>query len=187
MDADARITALTKSVAAAFGVTAALIIGCADGGKNAEPNREGPAVTIASPASVHAGDDFITSVRISNVRNLGGFAFTLSYDPTKVSVVSEEEGSFLSSTGRIALCQTQATPTTLAYTCATKEPPTPAASAQAAATTGPSGEGELAQIHLRAGAAPSGTIELALIEVNVVNPSGEAIQTSSSGTNLTIE
>jgi hypothetical protein len=79
-------------------------------------------VSVAPVARVKLGEVLIADVRISNVVNIGGFQFTLSFDPAQVSRESDSEGAFLSSSGREQICQKENTGNQVQYFCATTEP-----------------------------------------------------------------
>ncbi len=69
----------------------------------ATPAPGGGAIMALSPAHASislANQPFTVSVVISNVVDLGGFEFTLTYDPQVVHVQSVTLGNFLGSTGR---------------------------------------------------------------------------------------
>ncbi len=180
---------ITKHITVAVGIAAALAAaGCSGGGNKAEPTRTGPRVSIAPISGVRPGEDFTASLRISNVQNLGGYQFTLDYDASKVTVKSEDQGDFLGSTGREPICQAKESPNVLLYACATREPAASrGAKTQAAPAAGPSGEGELLRIHLHAADNVSGTIELQLAGVQVVDPLAQIIESSSGGTSVNVQ
>jgi len=184
------VTVNTKRITIAVLGCAAVIAAAACGGnsKKAEPTRTGPVMSIAPISSVKAGEEFVASIRITNVQNFGGFQFTLDYDTSKVTVVSEEEGAFLSSSGRVPLCLNKDIPGTLTYACATKEPAaTQGAPTLTAPTRGASGDGEIARVHLRAAASVTGTIDLQLAGINVVDSLAAAIEASGSGTSIKVQ
>ncbi len=170
---------------------AACVLSAACGGgssKKADPIRTGPVMSIAPVTSVKAGEEFIASIQLANVQNLGGFQFTLDYDPQKITVVSEDEGAFLSSTGRVPLCLNKDISGTLTYACATKEPPsTQGAPTQAAPTRGASGNGEITRVHLRVAAGVTGAVDLQLAGIEVVDSLAAAIEASGTGTSVTIQ
>lgn len=186
----------TKHIVLALGVVAVLAgAGCGGGSSKTEPTRTGPVVSLAPIAAVKPGEDFVASLRISNVQNLGGYQFTLDYDASKVTVVADasgkvqiEEMPFLGSTGRQPVCQNKPAPGALLLACATKEPASAQGSkTQTAPTAGPSGDGELLRIHLHAADSASGAIELQLAGVQVVDPLAQAIESSSSGTSVKVQ
>lgn len=169
-------------------IAALAAAGCGGSGNKAEPTRTGPVVSLAPIDPVKPGADFVASLRISNVQNLGGYQFTLDYDASKVSVVSEEESDFLGSTGRQPVCLSKPSSGALLYACATKEPPASQGSkTQTAPTAGPSGDGELLRIHLHAADSVSGTIELQLAGVKIVDPLAQAIEASSSSLSVKVQ
>jgi len=179
----------------AIAASAIAAAGCGGSSKTAVPTRTGPVVSIVPVTSVKPGAEFVASVRITNVQNLGGFQFTLDYDATKVSIakgadgkLNIEEASFLGSTGRLPICLNKEAPGTLIYACATKEPAaTQGAPTQSAPTRGASGDGEIARIHLLAAAGATGTIDLQLAGVNVVDSLAAAIQASGSGISVKVQ
>lgn len=186
----------TKHIVLALGVVAALVgAGCGGNNSKAEPTRTGPVVSLAPITAVKPGEDFVASLRISNVQNLGGYQFALDYDASKVSVLSDASGNlqideapFLASTGRLPVCQNKPAPGTLLFACATREPASSQGSkTQTAPTAGPSGDGELLRIHLHAADSVSGTIELQLAGVQVVDPLAQAIESTSSGTSVQVQ
>jgi hypothetical protein len=179
----------TTYIALALCVVATLSTAAACGGSSKkEPTQAGPVISIAPVTGVKAGADFVVSVRIDNVVNLGGYQFNLDYDQTKISVVSEDDGVFLGSTGRQPICQNRNTAGSLVYACATKEPQaTQGSTTQTAPTAGPSGAGELVKIHLKVAAGVSGPVELQLGGVNVVDPLAATIQATGAGTTVTVQ
>lgn len=176
------------TIIALAGAAVMFAAACGGSSKKAEPTRTGPVMSIAPITSVKAGEEFVASIRIANVQNFGGFQFTLDYDTSKVTVVSEEEGAFLSSTSRVPLCLNKDIPGTLTYACATKEPPaTQGAPTQTAPTRGASGDGEIARVHLRAAASVTGTIDLQLAGINVVDSLAATIEASGGGISIKIQ
>jgi hypothetical protein len=180
---------IAKRLILAVGIVTTLAAwGCSGAGQIGAPTRTGPIISIAPIESVKPGEDFVASIRISNVLHLGGFQFTLDYGASRVAVTSEDVGDFLASTGRVPSCLSRTPPNALTFACATTEPPTaPGSPTQTALTAGPSGDGELARVHLRVAADASGTVEFQLASVLIVDPQGEAIESSSSGTSIKIQ
>ncbi len=177
---------IATTLALIVSITAAACGGGDD--KKAEPTRTGPIVSIAPVTGVKPGDEFVATIRIDNVQNLGGYQFTLNYDSSKVTIASKEDADFLKSTGREPACQGKDTPDTLVYACATQEPAASRGSAtQTAPTKGPSGGGELVRIRMRVADNASGTIGLQLAGVQVVDPLAQTIQSTGSGADITIE
>lgn len=180
----------TKHIAIALALIVAMVTAACGGGndKKAEPTRTGPVVSIAPVTGVKPGDEFVATVRIENVQNLGGYQFTLNYDSSKVTIASKEEADFLGSTGREPTCQGQDTPDTLLYACATLEPAASRGSkTQTAPTKGPSGGGDLLRISMRVADNASGTIGLQLAGVLVVDSRADTIQSTGSGADIKIE
>lgn len=64
------------------------------------PGRTRVFITPSPAQGIVGGDNITIQVRIENVTNLGGFEFTLQYDPNIVHVDTITLGDFLGSTGR---------------------------------------------------------------------------------------
>jgi hypothetical protein len=179
---------IAKRAVIALGVAAVLGAAGCSGGATGEPTRAGPVISIAPIETVKPGEDFVASIRISNVLHLGGFQFTLDYGASKVTVTSEDVGDFLASTGRVPSCLTRTPPNALTFACATTDKPTaPGSPTPTAPTAGASGDGELARVHLRAANDASGTFEFQLSSVLIVDPRGDAIESSASGTSVKVQ
>jgi hypothetical protein len=180
---------IARHAGVALGIVATFAAaGCSGGGTTAVPTRTGPVISIAPIESVKPGQDFVASIRISNVLHLGGFQFTLDYGASRVAVTSEDVGDFLASTGRVPSCLSRTPPNAITFACATTEPPTaPGSPTPTAPTAGPSGDGELARVHLRAAADATGPFEFQLSGVLIVDPQGEAIESTSSGTSVKVQ
>ena len=163
-----------------------LFAGCGSGHPAAVPTRTPPVLSIAAPAGVKPGEEFVATIQIANVLDLGGYQVTLEFDAAKVSVVSEDDGALLSSTGRTPICNTKTKPASLDYVCVTTEPKTTQGTATGV-TPGPSGDGELVRVHMRAGATAPDVIELGLSGVIVVDPQGAKIESSSGGAQVKIQ
>lgn len=62
-------------------------------------NADSTGLTVTAPSTVSQGDNFIVGVDISNVTDLDGFQFDLSFDPSVLQVTDVLEGTFLSTSG----------------------------------------------------------------------------------------
>lgn len=96
---------------------------------------------VAPVAPVLVGETFTVTVAAAQVDTpLSAFQFELSYDPLLLDFVHAAEGSFLSSTGRAAVCPTPAEGVgVVRLACASTGP-----------MRGPTGEGALALLTFRA-------------------------------------
>jgi hypothetical protein len=121
------------------------------------PSRNIPAV----------GQQFTVDLRVSNVTNpggLGGYQFTLQFDPSIVSYVGVSDGSFLGSTGSDIECQSPTTDVGMvSFVCNT-----PGSESQR-----PSGSGQLARATFQT--IGEGFSPLDLSGVILVDPPGEYI------------
>jgi len=69
--------------------------------KNSSSGPQPTAMQIApTTSSVHRDQTFDVEVRIENAADLGGYEFSMDFDPDVVQVLDVEDASFLGSTGR---------------------------------------------------------------------------------------
>ena len=102
-------------------------------------------------------------VVVQNVDDLGAFEFTLSYDPSLLSVASVSPGAFLGSTGRAPVCPTAVVDVaSVQFSCSSLGAPTPA---------GPSGNGILASITFNTDPTATGATPLLLSGVTLTKVS----------------
>jgi hypothetical protein len=128
-----------------------------------------PTVSLTTDQpSYQLGDTITVSVEVDNVENLGGYQFTLGFDPTLVTYEFISDADFLSSTGRTAIPFTpdgEANQITFgAFTLASPNP-------------GASGTGIMATATFTAIA--NGTLSLSLTNVILSDPSGTQISTTT--------
>jgi hypothetical protein len=111
------------------------------------------------------GDQAQVDVNISNSPSLGGFQFTLLFNPDVVSVDEVDPAGFLSSTGRTVQCITPAAPSgQLHFVCNTFNPGLP---------PGAAGDGTLAVVTLDS--EELGLTNLALQNVIITNLDGSVV------------
>ena len=124
------------------------------------------ALTVMPPdRAVAVGDVFTVGVSIGSAVDLGGFGFTLAYDPAVVEGISADVAPFLASTGRATLAAgpiISRTVGTLAFG-GFSVGPTP---------EGPGGNGTLATLTFRA-LAPGQTV-LSLLQSQVADRAGNS-------------
>jgi hypothetical protein len=134
-------------------------------------------VVRIEPASqqVLPGEYFTVDVRVENVNNLGAYEFTLQFEPSVISYVTVNNGTFLGSTGRSVFCPAPITDVgTLRFGCVSSDGSTP----------GPSGSGQLAQVVFQAVA--EGTSPLDLVMVALAGPLGEDISAGAIGGSVNV-
>ena len=131
-----------------------------------------------SSSTVLPGATFVVDVAADNTTDLGGFEFTMAYNPAVATVVSVTLGSFLGSTGRTVGATAPIINNT---TGRTKY----AAYSMGTTGTGPNGTGILAHVTLQA-AATVGSTTLTFTQAQFTdtnwNPLGVVTPTMSSGT-----
>ncbi|MEA3459172.1 MAG: cohesin domain-containing protein [Chloroflexota bacterium] len=130
--------------------------------KNSSSGPQPTAIQIApTTSSVHRGQTFDVEVRIENADDLGGYQFSMDFDPAVVQVTNVEDGGFLGSTGRAVIpLQPVIGNRTLSF-----------AAVSAGTQPGPDGDGALAVITLEA--VGIGDSPLALHDVKVFNTAAE--------------
>lgn len=134
------------------------------------------AMRIDLPSLAYLNMSMTATVVLSDVTNLGGFEFTLAYDPAQVQLDDITLGDFLGSTGRTAsgvlVRQGPGQVSYYAFTLAQ----TPA---------GPDGSGVLAQLALTP--LVTGTVPLTLTAAQVVDVVGTPIDVAVSGGTLIVD
>lgn len=153
-------------------------IGLAACGGSEEPVCPEDAVTVrVQTPSEGVGPEgtFAVDLLAENVANLGGFQFTLNYDPSILHAEEVSEGPFLASTGREVLCRDPEIGDGAAgLVCVTL----------GAEPAGPDGSGVMATVTFTALA--SGDTDLELEDVKLVEPAGDVIESCSAGGSLTV-
>jgi hypothetical protein len=125
------------------------------------------------------GITFTVDVVADNASNLGAYQFTLSFDPSVISLVSVTNGSFLGSTGRDVACLgPTASGDGVSMTCVTTPPAGPPG------PDGPAGSGVLTSIEF-SGLAP-GDSPLTLSDAILADISGNAIPAAVQSGSVTI-
>lgn len=127
-----------------------------------------PPNVYVSPVSqnVVVGEAFSAEIRVSDALDLGGFEFTLSYDPAVVTVTNIVVGGLISSTNRTVaeygplVNNTAGTASQIAFSYAKP------------ATAGPNGSGLLATVTLQAVA--EGTSALTLTRAQLANTAAQS-------------
>ena len=115
---------------------------------------------------LYSGQMFAVDVRVSNVTNpggLGGYEFTLQFDPNIVSYVGLSTGPFMWSTGAQVQCQGTTGLGTISHGCNTI----------GSESQRPTGSGQLARLTFQAGA--WGVSPLHLTKAVLVAPAGDYI------------
>jgi len=121
------------------------------------------------------GASFPVDVLVEDVANLGGFEFTVRYDPAILEFVGVEKGPFLASTGRRVVClDPTVIPGSVHYVCVTL----------GAMPPGADGSGVLATLTF-APTAP-GTSPLQLEQPILAAPSGQALPAASEDASITV-
>lgn len=135
-----------------------------------------PVATIVlegPPAPPAAGTTFVVNVRLQGATNLAAFQFSPVFDANAVELARVTEGGFMGSTGRVPTCSLAVEPRPTFF-CVTG----------GASPAGPSGDGLLAAIELRALAPGETTISLE--NVTATMPDARDIPVQASALVLTI-
>src|SRR5439155_9946157 len=145
-----------------------------------------PTAVVCSPTTVavepphlngHPGVVLDVPIVANNACDVGGFQFTLAYDPALLAFSSAQPGSFLGSTGRAVQCSgPEQLDGAVTVRCVTLGSPPP---------NGPSGTGTLATVSV----VPSdvGQSALSLQDVILVNPNAGTIPLSTTDGDVTID
>ena len=144
--------------------------------RNAQAEGTGASTTTTmvriSPTTqtVDVGDTVTIEVWVDDVTNLGGYQFTVNFDPSILQATGSSDGGFLGSTGRSVV------------------PLSPKIDNSAGTITvgalsfgsgdGPSGSGKLATVTFSA--AGGGTSALTLSDVSLTDPDGNTIESGTS-------
>jgi hypothetical protein len=130
----------------------AVLVACLAGAALAQGNQARMSVEPPEGSLKKGGPEFKVNIVVDDVANLAAFQFTLSYDPSIIKVVLDDQGrakvkngAFLGSTGREPQCTEPRVqtgqPETLSFNCSTLGPPV-----SLKGTAGPDGSGVLAEI-----------------------------------------
>ena len=147
------------------------------GGGGSPTSTPGAVVMSINPPtqSVAAGNTFTVAVDVAGVVNLASYEFNVAFDDTLLDFVSVTNGTFLSSTGRSALCPGAITSAgSVRFGCVTFGTSIP----------GVSGSGTLATLTFTA--VLPGTSELALPFASLSDPLAFDIVVSTVGGSVTI-
>jgi hypothetical protein len=131
------------------------------------------------PASlnVSAGDGFSVDIVADDVSNLGGYALTLTFDPTVIAYNSVTNGPFLGSSGRPVNCFSPTVlPGSVTYRCLTT----------GATPPGPSGAGILATVSFTALAEGTTTLSLSLHGTMLADIVGTQIPSTPHAGTITV-
>ncbi|HOU23750.1 MAG TPA: cohesin domain-containing protein [Anaerolineae bacterium] len=137
-----------------------------------------PPNVYVSPVSQYAvvGETFSAEIRVSDALDLGGFEFTLSYNPAVVTVTNIVVGGLISSTNRTVaeygplVNNTAGTASQIAFSYAKP------------ARAGPNGSGLLATVTLRAVAEGTSALSLTRAQLANTNAQSQAGLTRTDGT-----
>lgn len=161
---------LTITILCIFSVTA--IIGLAGFKPDIRVNAQTVTEVSVDPQSQQIStNDAQISIKISNVTNLGAYQFTLKFDPNLVTIKNGQDAGWLSSTGLsiIPLSQIDNTAGTAIFA---------AYSMTNGSQSGPSGTGNLVNIVFSP--LKSGTTQLELTGLTLLNPNGSSITTTTT-------
>jgi hypothetical protein len=165
---------LTAIVAAAC--VAAAVSGMALRSGRASAQADEPVMRVIGPETeLKKGDQIQVQVNIENARNMASFQFYLKYngdildvapiDPTSTTGDFAQRGDFITSTGREAICNQNADAGVAKVQCVTLRPAPP----------GPSGNGTLATLYLKAVGSGKTNLELDQPVLNLVDEPATAV------------
>ena len=144
----------------------------------ATPTGSAPSTLVrVNPSSqgVVEGVDVVVDLVVDNVTDLGGYTFTLSYDPTLLTHIDTLNGAFLESTGGAAFClgpNVNPITGTVQFGCTLT------------GAAGPSGTGVLATIRLATFC--GGTSGLAITQLSLADSAGSPIAAASQNGSATV-